>query len=160
MQIHRLANTRSPWWLAALYDFFRRRILGKIVLPYLLLVGIIALFFSYVTIDVVATSLEDKFREELADAGPGGQRSNGQGRGPPSHYPARHAIPVGVDRAIAERDAETLQALLGPLMVSHRVGYVDVLSSAGRCIPRPPLARARPPTAQRAVPTSRTGDRS
>src|SRR6266568_7227367 len=45
------------------------RVGGKIISPYLALVFVLAILATYVVMNLVTSSLEEKFRSQLADAG-------------------------------------------------------------------------------------------
>src|SRR5207302_84505 len=118
-------------WAESPLALFRRRILGKIVLPYLLLIGLIALVFFYVTTNLVATSLEDRFRNELADAGRSANEAMVKVEGRHLTVLRSMAFTVGVDEALAMGDADALRERLGPIVVSQQIPYVDVFSLEG-----------------------------
>ena len=62
-----LGGARSR--LGRLSSVFSDHIAGKIIVPYLVLVFGVAVLATHATINLIAGSLEDEFREELVSAG-------------------------------------------------------------------------------------------
>ncbi len=111
---------------------FNRYIAGKIIIPFLGIIAIVAIFGAYATTNLVSVSLEDKFREELAGAGLAANEAMVKLEGAQLAGLRQMALTVGVDDAIARRDTQTLQQLLAPIAANSQVPYVDVFGPDGR----------------------------
>ena len=111
--------------------YFRAFIAGKIIIPYLVLIFILGLGATYTTINLIAGSLEDKFREELANAGIAANQAMVKLEAGQLAVVRQVAFTVGVDEAIASGDPATLQQLIAPIAANAQVPYVDVLNAAG-----------------------------
>ncbi|HZT08319.1 MAG TPA: adenylate/guanylate cyclase domain-containing protein [Chloroflexota bacterium] len=117
--------------LVAARSLFTRRIAGKIILPYLVLLVLVALLATRITIDMLDSSLEEKYREELAAAGRSANEAMVllEDRNLTS---LRHmAFTEGVDRALADNDTAALQRLIAPIAANDRIAYVDVFGADG-----------------------------
>ncbi len=116
---------------AAAVSLFTHRIAGKIVLPYLALIFLLAVFATYTTINLITDTLEEKFREDLA----AGARSANESmvKLEDSHLASLRymAYTVGVAEAVAAGDADTLLARLGPVAGNANLAYVDVVAANG-----------------------------
>lgn len=117
-----------PWRL------FTEHISGKIILPYLVIVFLLAVLATYVVMSLVSTSIFDKFRQDLADGGRAANESMLKIEEGHLTVLRQMTFTVGVDEAIAGKDAASLQRLLGPIQVNTRIGYVDVFDAEGRQI--------------------------
>lgn len=110
---------------------FNRYIAGKIVIPNLVLIFVLAVFATYVTVNLIADTLEDKFREELAAAGRSANEAMVLLEDRQLTVLRQMAFTVGVDEAVAEADTPRLQTLLAPIAVNSRTPYVDVFALDG-----------------------------
>jgi len=110
---------------------FNRYIAGKIVVPFLALVLILAILATHITINLIAGSLEEKYREELAQAG----RSAGEAmvtlEDKQLALLRQMAFTTGVAEALLQRDPASLEDLLAPIAINQRVAYVDVVAADG-----------------------------
>ncbi len=112
--------------------FVTGRIAHKITVPYVILICLLAILASYITVHLIASSLEEKFQDELATAG----RSANEAM---VLLEDRHLTILrqmiytdGVAPALATRDAAGLQSLLAPIAANSRIAYVDVFTPEGR----------------------------
>jgi hypothetical protein len=134
---------------------FTGTIAGKIILPFLVLILVLGTGAIYVVTNLVAGSLEDKFREELASAGRSANEAMVKMEANQLTVLRQMAFTVGVDDAIIRSDPEALQRLLAPIAANAQVPYVDVFNSAGNevfAIRAPDLG---PDAAQRLDPDAR-----
>lgn len=119
---------------------FTHRISGKIIGPYLLLVFLLATLATYVVMNLVTTSLEEKFRSQLADAGRAANEAVVRLEGEHLKVLRQMAFTEGVAEALAAGQAEELQRLLAPIQANARIDFVDVLDARGAL-----LLALRPP---------------
>lgn len=115
-----------------LFRFYTDRIGGKIVVPYLVLIFVVALLATYVVLSLVSTSIFDKFREDLADGGRAANEAMLKIEADQLASVREMTFTEGVEQAITQRDTTALQRLLGPLQVNARIGYVDVFDASGQ----------------------------
>src|SRR4051794_493248 len=98
-------------------DVFRQRIRDKIVVPYLILLAALALALIAINVNLLATSLEDKFRDELADAGLAANEAMVKVEERHLTILRSMVFTAGVDEAVAAHDDGMLASLLSPVMV-------------------------------------------
>ncbi len=104
----------------------------RIVLPYAVLTLAVAAVGTFVVSQLVAGSLEERFANQLLEAG--GVASDSVVRKEREHLEALRAMALtqGVDGAVAAGDMYTLKELLPPLAVNHQMDSVEVTDSLGR----------------------------
>lgn len=110
---------------------FKRYIAGKIVIPYLLVIFLIAVLATYITMHLIADSLEEKFREELAGGGRSANEAMVMIERDQLIAIRNMSFTLGVDTAISEFDVDGLEALLAPIAANLHLSYVDVLHQDG-----------------------------
>lgn len=114
-----------------IFALFTHRISGKIIIPYLVLVLILAVFATYVVMNLVTTSLEEKFRSQLADAGRSVNEAMVKIETDHLKIFRNMAFTQGVAERLKEEDGQQLQSLLGPIQVNAQVDYIDVFDVKG-----------------------------
>lgn len=130
VQVQAPAQAQGPHKGFFLFGLFRRYIAGKIIIPYLVLIFLLGLFATYTTMNLIAGSLEDKFREELASAGRSANEAMVKIEANQLTVLRQMAFTVGVEEAIANGEAQTLQRLLAPISANANIPYVDVFNAA------------------------------
>lgn len=118
-------------WLLAPLGLFRRHIAGKIVIPYLLLIFVLALLATHVTMNLIAGSLEERFEEELAGAGVSANEAMVKLETSNLALMRQMAFTVGVPEALKERDSRSIERLLAPIAGNARIPYADVFAADG-----------------------------
>jgi adenylate cyclase len=117
--------------LAAPLRLLTHRIAGKLVLPYLVVLSLVLIVLTYFVSELLSSSLEEKFRDELAGAGRSANEAMVLLEDRHLTILRQMAFTEDVDTALANRDTNELQALLAPIAVNSRTPYVDVLSAEG-----------------------------
>lgn len=136
-----------------LFGFITNRISGKILAPYLALVFILAVFATYVVMNLVTTSLEEKFRSQLADAGRAANEAMVKLEADSLKLFRQMAFTEGVAERLQGMEIEQLNALLAPIHANAHADFVDVLDPDGTL-----LLVLRPP--ERAAEAERLVDRN
>jgi len=119
---------RSPWWLVA-WPF--QHIRWKIVLPYAFLTVLLAVVGSYLATQLVTGSLEERFDNQLAEAGRSvSDRVVLKER---EHLETVRAVAftAGVADAIQAGDQQSLDALVRPIAANAAIQRVEVLDTRG-----------------------------
>jgi len=103
----------------------------RIVLPYAILTLAVAAVGTFVVSQLVAGSLEERFANQLLEAGR--VASDSVVRRERGHLEALRAMAFtqGVDVAVASGDMYTLKELLVPLAVNHQMDSVEVADNLG-----------------------------
>ncbi len=125
------AMLRFGAFVATVRGLFTRRIAGKIILPYFLLVCILVMVLATIAVNLVTGSLEEKFRAELAGAGRSANEAMVLLEGQNLSVLRQMIFTEGVDTAVATADTASLQELLAPIAANSRVAYVDVFMADG-----------------------------
>jgi len=120
-----------PLRLSRLSTIFSDHIAGKIIVPYLVLVFGVAVLATHATINLIAGSLEDEFREELVSAGRAANEAMVVVESRQLSIVRQMAFTVGVPEALRARDEEALRRLLGPLAINAHVQFVDLYAEDG-----------------------------
>src|SRR5687768_7472958 len=109
-----------------------RQIRWKIVLPYVFLTAVLAFAGSYVMTQLLTGSLEERFDNQLVDAG--GVVSDNVVRKEPDHHEIVRAVAFteGVADAVSSGDSGSLNALVRPIAVNAGVERLEVLDGEGR----------------------------
>lgn len=104
----------------------------KIVLPYAFLTVVLAAVGSYLAANIVTGSLEERFDNQLAEAGRG--VADAVVRKEREHLETVRAVSFteGVGEAIRLRDAGTLKGLAEPIAANAAVERLEILDSKGR----------------------------
>jgi signal transduction histidine kinase len=104
----------------------------KIVLPYAVLTLAVATVGTFVVTQLVAGSLEERFDNQLVDAGR--VASDSVVRKEREHLKALRAMAFteGVNDAVVSKDIHTLNELLVPVAVNHKVHSAEVTDDLGR----------------------------
>jgi adenylate cyclase len=110
------------------------RVGGKIISPYLVLVFILAIFATYVVMNLVTTSLEEKFRSQLADSGRAANESMVNIESDHLKVFRQMAFTEGVAENLQASQSDQLLTLLAPIMVNAHVDFVDVLDAKGNVV--------------------------
>lgn len=103
----------------------------KIVLPYLLLALLLAIAAAYVCMRVVFDSIEERFVNQLIEAGKLATEWNVGEEERLLSTERLLAFAVGIPDAIRAEDAEKLRELTYPIVVNNREEWVDVLDLRG-----------------------------
>ena len=104
----------------------------KIVLPYAVLTLAVAAVGTFVVTQLVAGSLEERFLNQLLDSGR--VASDSVVRKEREHLEVLRAMAFteGVNDAVASKDLPTLDELLVPVAVNHKVHRAEVTDDLGR----------------------------
>lgn len=104
----------------------------RIVLPYAILTLAVAVVGTFVVTQLVAGSLEERFVNQLVDSGRVASDSVVKKERKHLEVLRAMAFTQGVDGAVASGDMHTLQELLAPLAVNHKIDSVEVTDDLGR----------------------------
>lgn len=118
-------------YIRRFFGYFNSRIRFKIILPFAFLTIMVAITGIYLTTQLIAGSLEERFTRQLLDTG----ISAGKGlfQREQLHLQALRSIAFteGIDEAVLAGNRDRLQTLLFPLVANYGVDRVDVVSSDG-----------------------------
>ena len=110
------------------------RIAGKIIAPYLVLILMLAVGAMWLVTNLVFSSLEDRFTNQLIDSG----RSVNEVivKIETEHLQALRlmANTTGVAEAIEAKDLAAIQDLLAPLQANNEIDLVDVVDAVDRAL--------------------------
>lgn len=106
----------------------------KIILPYAFLTAMLAGMGAYLAADIVTGSLEERFANQLAEAGR--VTSDAVVAKERDHLESVRAVSFseGVDGAIVARDQAALQDIIQPIAANSGVERLEVLDAQGRRI--------------------------
>ena len=109
-----------------------RNIRWKIIFPYAFLTAILAALGAYLATDIVTGSLEERFTNQLAEAGR--VTADAVVEKEREHLESVRAISFseGVGGAIAAGDEPTVRDIVRPIVANGRVERVEVLNSSGQ----------------------------
>lgn len=126
-----VAAARSPGLLTVLAWPFRH-IRWKIILPYAFLTAILAAAGAYIATDLVTGSLEERFTNQLVEAGR--VTSDAVVAKEREHLESVRAISLtnGVSEAITNSDSEGLANITRPIAANTGVQRVEVLNAGGQ----------------------------
>jgi PAS domain S-box-containing protein len=122
--------------------FFSSSIRNRIIIPYAILTLVLAAFGTFVVTYLVAGSIEERFRNQLLDAG--GVVSEEIVDRENVRLEVERAIvnTIGVPQAVVDRDFQTLENLVFPIAANEKlVDNIILLDSQGKEI----LTVTRPP---------------
>jgi len=113
---------------------FTHRIGGKIISPYLVLVFVLAALATYVVMSLVTTSLEEKFRSQLADAGRAANEEMVNVESDHLKVFRQMAFTEGVAESLESGDTSHLLNLLAPIVGNTHVDYEDGRDAQGNLL--------------------------
>jgi len=113
------------------FSYFNSHIRFKIILPFAFLTLMVAITGIYLTTQLIAGSLEERFTRQLLDTGIAAEKGLFQRE--QLHLQALRSIAFteGIDAAMLAGNQERLQSLLFPLVANYGVDRVDIVSSDG-----------------------------
>lgn len=140
----------SPRGLGRITALFTRRIVTKILGPYLLLISLMALLGTFVVMRLVSGSLEERLVNQLNEAGVkvsdtmiAQEQRNLDGL-------RASLFTKDVSAAVQRADVDYLQKALAPIQANFELDFVDVIGRDGR--PVLSLRSNRVPQEGRAIP--------
>ena len=110
------------------------KIRTQIILPFLLLMVILGVVGTYLTTNLVATSLENRIADQLVHSEDAALDAAVKLQGRQVAAIRLIANTEGVDQAVRAGDAAVLRQLLVPLEVNNRLGTVMVFDARGHTI--------------------------
>src|SRR5438105_6428897 len=128
--VHKVGASGLRPFVAPL-QLFRRHIAGKIIIPYLLLIFVLALLATHVTMNLISGSLEERFQEELAGAGLAANEAMVKLESGNLALIRQMAFTIGVPEAVAARDSHALEGLIAPIVSNTHGPYTDVFDAEG-----------------------------
>lgn len=108
-----------------------RHIRWKIILPYVFLTAVLAGVGSYLATQIVTGSLEERFDNQLAEAGR--VTADSVVRTERAHLGVVRSVSFtqGLSTAVAEGDADAIRTLIEPIAVNTKSERIEVLDSHG-----------------------------
>ncbi len=103
----------------------------KIILPYMLLALLLAIAAAYVSMRVVFDSIEERFVNQLIEAGKLATEWNVDEENRLLGTERLLAFATGIPEAITAEDAEKLRELTYPIVVNNREEWVDIVDRRG-----------------------------
>ena len=136
------ASAGSQWVSTRVLSWPFRHIRWKIVLPYAFLTVVIAVIGSYLATKAVTDSLQERFENQLAEAGR--VTSDKVVRKEKEHLETVRAVAFtdGVANAVQTGDRATLMSLVQPIATNAAVERVEVLDAQGNRVTAPRLSNA------------------
>ena len=136
------ASAGSQWVSTRVLSWPFRHIRWKIVLPYAFLTVVIAVIGSYLATKAVTDSLQERFENQLAEAGR--VTSDKVVRKEKEHLETVRAVAFtdGVANAVQTGDRGTLMSLVQPIATNAAVERVEVLDAQGNRVTALRLANA------------------
>ncbi len=113
------------------FGYFNSHIRFKIILPFALLTIMVAITGIYLTTQLIAGSLEERFTRQLLDTGIAAEKGLFQREQLHLQTLRSMAFTEGIDEAMLAGNQERLQSLLFPLVANYGVDRVDIVSSDG-----------------------------
>ncbi len=110
----------------------RGHISVKIVVPFIVVMFVLAIGGSYVVLNLVTGSLAQRFTTQLLDAGKNVNDNIVKIEGQQLELLRLMTNTEGVDQALAKGDAPGLQKLLVPLQANSNFSFVDILDASGK----------------------------
>jgi diguanylate cyclase (GGDEF)-like protein len=110
------------------------RIRTQIILPFLLLMLILGVIGTYLTTSLVATSLENRIKDQLVHSGDAALDAAVKLQGRQVAAIRLIANTEGIDQAVRAGDAAALRRLIVPLEVNNRLGTVMIFDPSGKTI--------------------------
>ncbi len=126
--------TRFPGRVGSLMSWPLHHISWKIILPYVVLTLVLAGFGSYLATNVVTGSLEERFENQLAEAGR--VTSDSVVRTERAHLETVRTVAFtqGISDAIAEGDSGQVQRVAVPIAANSGTERIAVLDSSGKTL--------------------------
>jgi class 3 adenylate cyclase len=112
--------------------FLTGRIDVKIVVPFVVVMFVLAIGGSYVVLNLVTSSLVTRFTNQLLDAGKSVNDTIIKVEGQQLELLRLMTNTEGVDVALGKGDAPGLQKLLVPLQANSTFSFVDVIDTSGK----------------------------
>jgi putative nucleotidyltransferase with HDIG domain len=127
-------TTHFPGRVRSFVSWPLHHISWKIILPYVVLTLVLAGVGSYLATNVVTGSLEERFENQLAEAGR--VTSDSVVRTERAHLETVRAIAFteGISDAIASGDSQRVQALAQPIAANSATERIVVLDSSGQTL--------------------------
>lgn len=122
---------RRKRWLGRPTALYRQNVAGKIAIPYLALVFLVPFVATTATLNFLAGSLDEKFREELGAAARSANEAVVKLEAAQLAVVRQMAFTIGVDGALATADTDALETLLAPIAANAGVAYVDAFGADG-----------------------------
>ena len=119
-------------WLAHVAAWPLRHIRTKIILPYAILTAVVAVIGAYLITQLVAGSLQERFDNQLAEAGRVASDAVVRAEREQLKVVRAMAFTEAVPEAVEAADGERLSALLTPLFVNEGIDRVEVVGADGR----------------------------
>ncbi|MBN1219675.1 MAG: HAMP domain-containing protein [Anaerolineae bacterium] len=110
----------SNRWLRAGPKFFSSSIRNRIIIPYALLTLVLAAFGTFVVTQLVAGSVEERFRNQLLDSGRIVSDEIVHREELRLEVERAVANTIGVSQALIDRDFEQLDRLVSPLIANNK----------------------------------------
>lgn len=120
---------RKNWLLDIIHG---KRISAKIVVPFIVVMFVLAIGGSWVVLNLVTGSLVQRFTNQLLDAGKNVNDTIIKTEGQQLELLRLMTNTEGVDAALAQGDAPTLQKLLVPLQANSNFSWVDIVDASGK----------------------------
>jgi len=113
--------------------FFSSSIRNRIIIPYAILTLVLAAFGTFVVTFLVAGSIEERFRNQLLDAGGVVSEEIVDRENTRLEVERAIASTIGVPQAIVDREIQTLEDLVFPIVVNEKtVDRVILLDAQGK----------------------------
>ncbi len=120
-------------WARSGSSFFSSSIRNRIIIPYALLTLVLAAFGTFVVTFLVAGSLEERFRNQLVDAGSVVSEAVVDREDARLEVERAIANTQGVPQAVVDRDSATLETLIDPLVRNaNGIDHVVILDTQGK----------------------------
>ena len=126
------AGLPSDLQARGIMGLLRGHISVKIVLPFIVVMFVLAIGGSYVVLNLVTGSLAQRFTNQLLDAGKNVNDNIVKVEGQELELLRLMTNTEGVDQALIKGDAPGLQKLLVPLQANSNFSFVDVLDASGK----------------------------
>ncbi len=111
-----------------------RRISAKIIVPYVMVILLLATGGTYIVVRLVAGSLEERLINQLVDAGR--KANDSMVTLEQEHLRVVRAVAFtnGVDTAVRQGDLTYLSRVLGPIQANSSADFIIVLDNTGRFV--------------------------
>ena len=118
-------------YIRRFFGYFNSHIRFKIILPFAFLTIMVAIAGIYLTTQLIAGSLEERFTNQLLDTSIAARK--GLFEQEQLHLQALRSIAFteGIDEAVLAGDQVGLQTLLFPLVANYGVDRVDIINGDG-----------------------------
>jgi signal transduction histidine kinase len=123
-------------------DQIRPRLRNKLIIPYFLLIIIVAAIGTYVTTRLVASSVQERFNNQLSAAGDVAEDSIVRKENEHLNNLRLMAFTTGVPEALVQRDVMALRDLLLPVAINNDIEVVSAIDTTGETLLTLALNRA------------------